>query len=324
MSFLNFLKNTPFIILVDFVPVVEHWKKLGKFFSLFLLCCVLAIACGRPERQASNPSSSVPAGNNRITLGTTAKIQSLDPADAYEIFSQNLLYNLGDRLYGYESGTTKLTPQLATALPKVSADGLVYTLPLRQGVVFHDGSPFNAKAMAFSLERFIQNGGRPAFLLADTVASVEAVGTYELSIRLKKPFAAFPSLLAFSGACAVSPKTYEIGSGKFKPSTFVGTGPYKLVEYGSDSLRLDAFEQYWGEKPTNSGIDVRIFSSSANLFNAFRTQAVDVAYQNLDPNQIRSLEQRAARGDWQAITGPSNNLTYLTLNLKDPLLKDVA
>jgi peptide/nickel transport system substrate-binding protein len=56
---------------------------------------------------------------------------------------------------------------------------------------------------------------------------------------LKKPFAAFPSLLAFNGASAVSPKVYEIGAGKFKPNEFVGTGPYKLVQFSSESQRLD-------------------------------------------------------------------------------------
>jgi peptide/nickel transport system substrate-binding protein len=60
--------------------------------------------------------------------------------------------------------------------------------------------------MAFSLNRFIKNGGEPSFLLSDTVKSVEATGEWELKVTLQKPFAAFPSLLAFPGACAVSPK----------------------------------------------------------------------------------------------------------------------
>jgi len=318
LSFFNRFNLTTFARTFSTLP---RWQRLTKYLGLFSLCCLLMIACGRPDQSSTPPSSTA---SDRITLGTTARIQTLDPADAYEISSGNLLYNLGDRLYTYKSGTTNLKPQLATALPQVSADGLTYTIPLRQGVVFHDGTPFNGEAMAFSLQRFIENGGRPAFLLGDAVAAIKATGDAELTIRLKKPFAAFPSLLAFSGACAVSPKAYEIGVGKFKPSTFVGTGPYKLATYGSDLLRLDAFAQYWGEKPANSGIDVQIFSSSANLFNAFRSGAVDVAYQNLEPNQTRTLEQRASKGEWQAITGPGSNITFLTLNLKDEPLNNLV
>lgn len=295
-----------------------HWRGFVKFLSLFSLCCLLAIACSRQPQTTSSPGPV--AGSSRISMGTTAKIRTLDPADSYEVFSGNLLYNMGDRLYSYELGTTQLKPQLATKLPEVSDDGLTYKIPVRQGVVFHDGTAFNAKAMAFSLQRFVDNGGQPAFLLADTVDSVEATGDYEVTIRLKKPFAAFPALLAFPGTCAVSPKAYELGSGKFKPATFVGTGPYKLGQYASDSLRLDTFDQYWGEKPTNQGIDIQIFTSGANLFNAFKTKQVDVAYQTLDPNQVKTLEQGAERGNWQAIAGPGSNISYLTLNLKEPPL----
>ncbi len=59
----------------------------------------------------------------------------------------------------------------------------------------------------------------------------------EITIKLTRPFAAFPALLAYPGACAVSPKFYQIGEGKFKPEEFIGTGHYRLkaVESGSCS-----------------------------------------------------------------------------------------
>jgi peptide/nickel transport system substrate-binding protein len=289
---------------------MKLWRFLIKFTALFVLCCFVAISCSR-----STPD--VPATESgRITIGTTATISTIDPADAYSIFAGNLLYNLGDRLYGYKLGTSELQPQLATALPNVSSDGLTYTIPLRQGVMFHDGTPFNAKAMEFSLQRFIQNGGSPAFLLADAVDSIKATGDHELTIKLKKPFAAFPSLLAFSGACAVSPQAYEIKEGAFKSNVFVGTGPYKLVKYGTDSLKLDAFSQYWGEQPKNRGIDVQFFSSPANLFNAFRTGAIDVAYQGMALEQIRNLQEKATNSNWQIVERSGSGINYLTINLK--------
>lgn len=159
----------------------------------------------------------------RITVGTTQKPRTLDPADAYELRSIALIRNLSDRLYTYDPGSTELKPQLATSLPQVSQDGLTYTIPLRQGVLFHDGSTFDAKAMKFSLDRFIQNKGKPAFLLAERVAAITATGTYELTIKLKKPFAAFPAMLAFPGTCAVSPKAYQIGANQFEANTFAAS-----------------------------------------------------------------------------------------------------
>ncbi|UKO97116.1 ABC transporter substrate-binding protein [Nostoc sp. UHCC 0870] len=302
--------------MTEFSILGRRWGRVTKFLSLFCLCLLLAIAC-TPSQQANNTSTTAgntTAGDGRITIGTTAKPRTLDPADAYELASLGLVFNMSDRLYTYEPGNTEIKPQLATALPTVSADGLTYTIPLRQGVVFHDGTPFNAKAMEFSIKRFIENKGKPSFLLSDTVDSVTATGDNELTLKLKKPFAAFPSLLAFSGVCAVSPSAYEIGAGKFKPDIFVGTGPYKMAQYGTDSLRLDVFDKYWGEKPGNQGINVQIQTSPVNLFNAFRTGAVDVAYLSLQPDQIRSLEAGAKKGDWQAITAQGSVVSYMVLN----------
>lgn len=295
---------------------VKRWGRITQFLSLFCLCLFLVVSCAPRPNPNTPPSGSVnsPTGDGRITIGTTAKPRTLDPADTYELAALGLVFNMSDRLYTYEPGSTEIKPQLATALPKVSQDALTYTIPLRQGVVFHDGTPFNAQAMAFTINRFIQNKGKPSFLLGDIVDSVKTTSEYELTIRLKKPFAAFPSLLAFPGVCALSPKAYELGAGKFKPNIFVGTGPYKLGQYGTDSIRFDAFDKYWGEKPVNKGVNLQIQTSPVNLFNAFRTRAIDVAYLSLQPDQNRSLEEGAKKGDWQAIASQGSVVSYLVLN----------
>lgn len=299
----------------------KRFRSLVQFFGLFSLCWLLVVSCGRREA-ANAPTPATGSNSARITVGMTIKPRTLDPADAYELASSTVLYSLGDRLYSYKLGTNQLEPQLATALPKVSADGKTYTIPLRQGVVFHDGTPFNAAAMAFSLDRFIQNGGKPSSLIADLVESVKASGEYELTIKLKNAFAPFPAVLSYSGLCAVSPKGYEIGSGKFNPTKFVGTGPYKLVEFSPNLVRLDVFDKYWGTKPPNQGIDFQFLTSSANLFNAFRTGAIDIAYQSLDPDQIAKLQADAASGGWQVLETKGNVVNYMVLNTKsEPLNK---
>lgn len=298
-------------------------RSIVKFLSLFCVCCLLVVSCN--NRQASQPTASPAAGGSgRIAVGTTLKPRTIDPADNYELAGVNVNSNLGDTLYTYKIGTGELEPQLATAMPKVSQDGLTYTIPLRQGVVFHDDTPFNGEAMAFSLNRFIQNGGKPSALLSDIVESVQASGDYEIVVKLKNPFAAFPSLLAFSGACAVSPKAYEIGTGKFKPTEFVGTGPYRLVQFTPSLVRMDVFDKYWGEKPPNQGVDFQILSNAANLYNSFRTGAVDIAYQTFDPEQVESLRQQAASSGWQAIEEKSNVVTHLVLNVQQKPLDNLA
>ncbi|WP_017712241.1 ABC transporter substrate-binding protein [Prochlorothrix hollandica] len=296
------------------VPWPGAWfQRWQRFWLVMLGCCLLVVSC-----QGSDPSTVAPGETGvdaaRITLGTTSKIRTLDPADSYEIISGNLLYNLGDRLYTNKPGTTDLEPQLATALPTISADGLTYTIPLREGVSFHDGTAFNAEAMAFSLQRFMDNGGQPSFLLTNVVESVAASAEFELTITLKSPFAAFPSLLSFAGLCAVSPTAYAKAQ-EFQPDTFVGTGPYRLVEVTTDGVKIDRVEDYWGTPAQNPGVNLQIFSSAANLFNALRTGSVDLAYQSLDPEQVKTLQEEATAGSLQVASSEGNGIHYLSVNV---------
>ncbi len=293
----------------------QRLKKASKYLILFSICFTLAVGCNNSQTQ----SNIEPVDLNRISVGTTLKPRTLDPADNYELAGLNIIYNVGESLYTYEIGTTEIKPLLATAMPEISGDGMTYTIPLREGVSFHDGTVFNADAMKFSLERFIENGGKPSFLLGDVIETVEATGEYELKITLKQPFAAFPALLAFPGACAVSPEAYKIGAGKFNPNILVGTGKYRLNQFKSDSISLNTNENYWGDKPLNQGINMQVYgSNSANLFNSFKTGAVDVAYQSLDPQQIESLLN--SEGELQVIEGSGTVVNYLVLNLQqEPL-----
>jgi peptide/nickel transport system substrate-binding protein len=281
-----------------------------RYLSLICLCLFLGVT----YITGVQPKARANGNSDRLTIGTTSKPRTLDPADAYETGSMGLIYNMSDRLYTYPPGSTEVKPELATDFPKMSADGLTYTIPLRQGVLFHDGNPFNAEAMAFSLERFIKNKGKPSFLLGDVVDSVKATGEYELTIKLKQQFSAFPSLLAFAGVCPVSPKAYEIGENKFNPSNFIGTGPYKLVKFGTDKVQLDVFDKYWGEKPKNNGVTLQILSSGVNLFNNFRKKSVDVAGLSMDADQIRSLRDGAKEKSWKEIANRGSVVYFMAVN----------
>ena len=293
----------------------QQLSKISKFLSLFVLCFALVVSCNNNPNQTSNQSNTI--DRNRISVGTTLKPRTLDPADSYELAGSNIIYNVGESLYTYQLGTTEIEPLLATEMPQVSEDGLTYTIPLREGVTFHDGTSFNAEAMVFSLQRFITNGGKPSFLLGDVVDKVEATGEYELTITLKQPFAAFPALLAFPGTAAVSPQANKIGAGEFSPNQLVGTGRYQLAQFNSDSISLEVNENYWGELAANEGVDLQIYAgNSANLFNSFRTGAIDVAYQSFDANQIKNLIDGAAQDKWQVIDGSGTVVDFLVLNIQ--------
>ncbi len=297
--------------------------SVQRYLSLMLIGIALVSILFACSGDRTPPFSSNRSTVGRITVGTTSSIRTLDPADAYESFAGNILYNTIERLYTYKPGTTELVPQLATALPEVSEDGLSYKIPIRTGVKFHDRTDFDAYVMAFSLRRFMSMKGAPSALLGDVIDSIAVNSPTELVVKLKKPFQFLPNLLAFTGAGAISSQVYK-NSPQFLPNKIIGTGPYQLTQYVERSiLRLDAFPDYWGPKPANRGIDIQFLSSSSNLLNAFKTGAIDIAYQTLSPGQIHNLETNAAQNGWGVSTGEGAVILYMVLNVQQPPLDDV-
>ena len=308
-------------------------RRFGAWFAIALLLSTVLFSCTNGKNLNNSNSNKLGISDRvseRIILGTTSKIRTLDPADANEFFVSNVFYNTLERLYTYKEGSNEIMPQLATDMPKVSDDGLTYTVPVRTGIKFHDRTNFNAYTMKFALERFINSKGAPASILSDVIASISVPNEAELIFQLKQPLQFFPKFLAFTGAAAISPQVYKhikdekTGKLLFLPDKLVGTGPYQVTQFVEGSyLRLDAFPDYWGKKPANRGIDIQFFSSNANLLNAFKTGAVDIAFQTLTPTQVKNVETNAKQNGWTIASGQGATILYMVLNTQQAPLNDV-
>ncbi|MBD2149306.1 peptide ABC transporter substrate-binding protein [Pseudanabaena sp. FACHB-1277] len=307
-------------------------RRFLAWFAIALLVITALWGCGNSRSITNNPNKLGISDrtSERIVLGTTSKIRTLDPADANEFFASNVFYNSLERLYTYKEGTNELIPQLAADMPKLSADGLTYTIPIKTGIKYHDRTNFNAYTMKFSLDRFIKAKGSPAFILGDIIDKIETPSDAEIVFKLKQPLQFFPKFLAFTGASAISPNVYKhlidkkTGKVQFLADKLVGTGPYQVTQYVEGSyLRLDAFPDYWGRNPVNKGIDIQFFSSNSNLLNAFKTGAVDVAFQTLTPTQVRNIEANAQENGWTIASAKGATILYMVVNTQQAPLNDV-
>ena len=229
----------------------------------------------------------VPPPKNKIVVGTTDKITTLDPANAYDYLSCNVIMNVFDGLVRYKLGTTELEPGLAASW-EISENGTVYTFHLREGVKFHDGSEFNATVVKWSIERVINLKGDPAFLLADIVDKVEVVDRYTVKITLKYPFSAFLSIMAFTVSFPVSMKSFP--ENEFS-DVAIGTGPFKVKEFKRDEyLILERNEEYWdpARKPKVKYVVIKFYASATALKQALEAGEIDIAYRTLLPIDIQS------------------------------------
>ncbi len=272
---------------------------------------------------------------DQLVVGTKGAITSLDPSQAYQTRALQLIRALGDPLYELSS-TGELVPRLAAAAPHVTPDGLRVHLQLREGVRFHDGSPMDAQAVAFSLERFRDGGGSLSYLLQN-VASINVTGPLELELELGKPYTPFLNLLSFAGLTPVPESAYgpcpnaaaseAVGDELCLPADgFVGTGPYRLVSRSSDGTqhRLERFDGYWGEPASSAGLTVVSLENSTALFGAIRNGEVDVLLSSgLEAEHQLELGKGVEAGRFLTASSPPQTIEVLALATDRPPLDQV-
>ncbi len=257
-----------------------------------------------------------------LIVATKSRIDSVDPAAASRVGIMQVLSALGDPLYAI-APDGRLEPRLATALPRLSADGLHARIPLRQQVLFHDGTPFDAEAMVFSLKRFMAIGTL-GFQLSDRVRTVRATGPHEIELELKQPFSPLPRLLSAIFLTPISPTAYRSHKGSFLADRFVGTGPYRLSFFSPQQQRLSPWQRYWGSRPRNGGLSLVTLSNSTALFGALRSGEVDLLLSSgLDIDHQRALHREAQAGRLHEAIGPALEIGFLSLLSDQPPLNSL-
>jgi peptide/nickel transport system substrate-binding protein len=187
--------------------------------------------------------------------------------------------NIYESLVRYDE---KLNPQPSLAKSwEVSGDAKVYTFKLQEGVTWHDGKPFSADDVVFSLDKFLREvhpRWRP--IANNQIEKIEKIDDLTVRITLKQPFG--PLMLAMDPASApIIPKhIYEGTDYRANPmnNTPVGTGPFKLKEWKKGSyIQLEKNENYWLKgKPNLSEIYWHVIPDAAARAVAYETGKVDV------------------------------------------------
>ncbi len=181
-----------------------------------------------------------------VTFAVAVALETLDPYNTNSTINQAAGKAYYEGLYEFDRNL-KMQPKLATEY-SVSPDGLVYTMKLRPGVKFHDGSDFNAEAVKATFDRVANPENKLArYTQFNRVAKTEVVDPLTVRITLKEPFSAFINALAHPSAMIISPAALA-KYGKDIGLNPVGTGPFKFVEWKpSEYLKVAKFDGYWNK-----------------------------------------------------------------------------
>jgi len=205
-------------------------------------------------------------------------------------------------------------PGLAT-LWEVSDDGLIWTIQLREGVKFHDGTPFNAEAVKHNLERVSQRW--PGYF--GPIKSIDAIGEYTIKVTHEEPFAPFLYSLAWPGAAMISPAAID---DEGKVSEPIGTGPFRRVEWVTgEKLVMERNEDYWGGKPKLERVTLKVIPDPTTRIMALEAGEIDMIIDTggVLPEHVPTLLMHP---DIEVLTVPGAVPHYMSLNTDSVFFND--
>ncbi len=188
-----------------------------------------------------------PVSGGTLSFAGYSMPSSLDPTKTQPAGSTGgtEMANIYDLLVRYDADKQEYVPQLAKSLTE-SPDHLTWTIGLRDGVTFSDGTPLDAQAVVDSMNRFTKNRGANSQQFQAGVKSVEATDPQTVTITLNAPWSEFPAVLTFGYGMVLAPAAYA-DPNNFKP---IGAGPYTVANFApAESLELKPRADYWDGKP---------------------------------------------------------------------------
>ncbi len=175
----------------------------------------------------------IPIGSQRIreggelVMGLSNEPDRLDPTTSSSLYTRYVMSTICEKLYDLDS-RGQVVPQLATALPTISEDGRTVTIPVRTGIKFADGSPFDATAVTTSLQRHLTLKTSQRTSEMGPIEGIQATGQDTVVIRYKRPFAPITAALADRAGMIMSPAALSAKGDNFGDAP-VCVGPFKFV-----------------------------------------------------------------------------------------------
>jgi len=307
-------------------------KNSKSRVTLLLLIFTISIfiAVG-PELTKADPQ---PEEDPYLIFGTMMGPDSIDPHDAWDTYSSNVMDQVVETLLSYDFSAPDLAviPRLATNLGIWSVDNLNYTVTLRTGVIFHDGTSFNASVVQWNFNRLahfmnvtgmLPPGEWPTIIDqmyrwedgTPIINRTEVINLNTIKFVLNRPYGVFDALLCFSGSGIVSPaSTPGTEYIDLETGDLIGTGPFEYDYYIlHDEVKFHAFENYWAGAAEIKDLTFKVISDIDDRNQALLSGAVDL----LNDPYTSYIDTMTADPNLNVIDAGGNVITqYLGMNNK--------
>jgi len=265
---------------------------------------------------------------------------TFDPQVCYDATCWVNMEMMFNRLYDYEPGNTALYPQAAASMPKISANKRVYTIAIRPGMEFSNGTPVTAADFAYTFSRICNPAtkspvvgfwtvvaGCTAYASAPTgyVSGIKPLSTNTLQITLAQPDAAFVYVLAMPHASVI-----PTGTGAQQAQKPLGSGPYELASYTpGQAIVLKRNPHYWDPTlPYTDGVNEKLGVSPQVQLLELEKGQLDLMGDALPNSSFLSVKNSPTMKK-ELVQSPGLDTYYLTLNTKmkpfnNPLVREAV
>ena len=315
-------------------------KRLKVTLVLLVVAVFVLAACAVPAAAPTQPAAAEPPAEEAAPAEKEAPAEEAAPAEELvrelvyaepsgitQLDSINPLlypssyetvYLLYDQLVRFDSNL-QIQPELAESW-EVSDDGLTWTLHLRDDVTFHDGTPFNAEAVKYHVDRLqSEDWASPNRSLWDHIVSVEVVDDYTLQLSTAEPFGPMLFYMAHGSGGIASPAAVEEWGKDFVEHP-VGTGPYKLESFTPGvEVVLVRNEDYWGDRPALDKITIKQVPEAGARVAMLETGEADIIAE-VPPEDVERLK---ADANMDVIQQTGLRTYFLAFNFDTPALQDV-
>lgn len=254
-----------------------------------------------------------------VTVAVEIALDSLDPYNTNSTLAQAVGKSYYEGLFQFDKNL-KVQPLLAESA-QPSDDGLSYTITLRDGVKFQDGTDFNAEAVKVNLDRVLdKSNGLARYNQFSRIEKVDVIDPLTVKITLKEPFSAFINALAHPSAMMISPTALKKWG---KDITFhpVGTGPFEFVDWKpAEYVKVKKFDGYWNKGyPKIDTLTFRTVTDNNTRAAMVQTGEAQFAYP-LPFEQAKLLEKN---DKLEVVAAPSIIARYISMNMLHKPFDDV-
>jgi len=292
--------------------------SLRRFASLALVAaCIAALAAAVAAARTTRSSADIRSGGT-LTIGLAEEPDALDPTVARTFVGRIVFLAMCEKLYDLDSHLN-IVPQLATALPQVSKDKLTYTIKLRSGVKFNDGTAFDAAAVKTTLDRDLTLKGSVRASEISPISSVAAPNATTVVLHLKTPYSPLTAQLADRAGMVLSPKALASGGTFAQNPVCVGPFMYKDRVAG-DHITLVKSPYYYDKAKVHlASIVYRIMTDPSSRTQALRAGDIQVE-DRIQSTDVPTLQKDSSVAVKKAVTIGYQGLT-INIGNKNGLLK---